>query len=121
MSQAAAQSRASRSASFHRQRYTTIDSRWMKHKSEHNLLYDIRRSPVFSLTSMGCGDAAGLVEQVSYLLRRPIARVVQNDQGAFATRSMLRQPGVDRLAGKRVVIYEFAARELAFGGWQILK
>ena len=27
--------------------------------------------------------------------------------------------GNDRLAGKRVVIWQFAARELAFGDWKI--
>lgn len=94
---------------------------WRPSRNADVLVLGDSFSNMYSLASMGWGDAAGLVEQVSYLLRRPIDRVVQNDQGAFATRSMLRQPGVDRLAGKRVVIYEFAARELAFGDWQILK
>jgi alginate O-acetyltransferase complex protein AlgJ len=60
-----------------------------------------------------------LVEQLSYVLRRPIDRIVQNDDGAFATRAMLSQSGSDRLGGKRVVIYQFAARELAFGDWRL--
>jgi alginate O-acetyltransferase complex protein AlgJ len=94
---------------------------WRPSRSADVLVLGDSFSNIFSLASMGWGDAAGLVEQVSYLLRRPVDRLVQNDQGAFATRSMLRQPGVDRLAGKRVVIYEFATRELAFGDWQILK
>jgi alginate O-acetyltransferase complex protein AlgJ len=49
---------------------------------------------------------------------------VQNDDGAFATRAMLRRDlarGVDRLAGTRAVVYQFAARELAFGDWQRLQ
>jgi len=33
---------------------------------------------------------------------------------------MLSQSGDDRLVGKRVVIYEFAARELAFGDWRLI-
>ena len=94
---------------------------WRPSRNADVLVLGDSFSNIYSLASMGWGDAAGLVAQVSYLLRRPVDRVVQNDQGAFATRSMLRQPGVDRLAGKRVVIYEFAARELAFGDWQILK
>jgi hypothetical protein len=32
---------------------------------------------------------------------------------------MLRRAGDDRLAGKRVVIYQFAARELMFGDWKV--
>jgi alginate O-acetyltransferase complex protein AlgJ len=68
---------------------------------------------------MGWGSSAGFAEQLSYVLRRPVDRLMQNDQGAFATRAMLqRDPG--RLAGKRVVIYQFAARELTMGDWKIL-
>lgn len=77
-------------------------------------------SNIYSLPSIGWGEGAGLVEQVSYVLRRPVDRIVQNDDGAFATRSMLSQSGNDRLVGKRIVIYQFAARELAFGDWQLI-
>ncbi len=80
-------------------------------------------SNMYSLGTMGWGEAAGLVEQVSVLLQRPIDRIVQNDQGAHATRAMLAREvdgPVDRLAGKRVVIWQFAARELAFGDWRVI-
>jgi alginate O-acetyltransferase complex protein AlgJ len=74
---------------------------------------------IYALESMGWGTSAGLAEQLSYALRRPLDRLAQNDEGAFATRDMLaRDPG--RLAGKRVVIYQFAARELAFGDWKVI-
>lgn len=76
-------------------------------------------SNIYSLESMGWGDGAGLIEHISYLLQRPVDRIVQNDQGAFATRELLHRAGPDRLAGKRVVIYQFAARELAFGDWKV--
>ena len=75
-------------------------------------------SNIYSLASMGWGDAAGFVEQLSYLLQRPVDRIVQNDKGAYATREMLRRAGDERLAGKRIVIYQFAARELMFGDWK---
>ena len=76
-------------------------------------------SNIYSLESMGWGTSAGFVEQLSYSLRRPVDRLMQNDQGAFATRAMLqRDPG--RLDRKRVVIYQFAARELAVGDWKVL-
>ena len=76
-------------------------------------------SNIYSLASMGWGDGAGLVEHVSYLLQRPVDRIVQNDDGAYATREMLRRAGDARLAGKRVVIYQFAERELMFGDWKV--
>ncbi len=44
-----------------------------------------------------------------------------NDHGAFATRQALSgavQSGVDRLGGKKLVIWEFAMRELSFGDWR---
>jgi hypothetical protein len=75
-------------------------------------------SNIYSLASMGWGDAAGLVEQLSYTLRRPVDRLIQNDDGAFATRVMLARADPERLAGTRVVIWQFAARELAFGDWK---
>ncbi len=72
---------------------------------------------------MGWGDTAGFAEQVSHALRRPVDRIVQNADGAFATRAMLQRDlagGVDRLAGKRVVVYQFSARELAVGDWRLI-
>lgn len=76
---------------------------------------------IYSLGSMGWGAAAGIVEQLSFHLQRPVDRIVRNDDGAFATRQMLGQElarGRDRLAGKRVVVWEFAARELGVGDWR---
>jgi alginate O-acetyltransferase complex protein AlgJ len=72
---------------------------------------------------MGWGDSAGLIEQLSFELQRPMDRIVRNDNGAFATRERLARElarGHDRLAGKRVVVYQFAARELAFGDWKLV-
>jgi alginate O-acetyltransferase complex protein AlgJ len=76
-------------------------------------------SNIYALESMGWGTSAGFAEQLSYTLRRPVDRLVQNDEGAFATRDMLRRD-LDRLNGKRLVVYQFAARELAFGDWKVI-
>jgi hypothetical protein len=76
-------------------------------------------SNIYALESMGWGTSAGFVEQLSYALRRPIDRIVQNDEGAFATRAIL-QRTPERLEGKRVVVYQFAERELAFGDWKVI-
>ncbi len=80
-------------------------------------------SNIFSLADLGWGAAAGLGEQLSYFLGRPIAAILRNDAGSFATREILVREmarGNDRLAGKRVVVWQFAERELALGDWKIL-
>ena len=65
---------------------------------------------------MGWGASAGFVEQLSYTLGRPLDAILRNDAGAFATRELLGQElarGRDRLDAKKLVIWEFAVRELA--------
>ncbi len=71
------------------------------------------------------GEGAGLAEQLSFFLKRPVDRIVQNAGGSHATRRDLAQSiarertrGRDRLEHVRVVIYQFAVRELAAGDWQ---
>ena len=94
-------------------------SLWRSTRTADVLLLGDSFSNIYSLESMGWGTSAGFVEQLSYALRRPVDRLIQNDDGAYATREMLaRDPG--RLDGKRVVIYQFAARELAFGDWKLI-
>ena len=94
-------------------------SPWRPSRNADVLLLGDSFTNIYSLESMGWGTSAGFAEQLSYALRRPVDRLVQNDEGAFATRAMLqREP--DRLDGKRVVVYQFAARELAAGDWKVL-
>lgn len=81
-------------------------------------------SNIYSLPSMGWGEAAGFIEHLSHALNRSLDRVVQNDQGAAATRRLLSREvtgATDRLAGKRVVVWQFAARELAQGDWTVIE
>jgi alginate O-acetyltransferase complex protein AlgJ len=94
-------------------------SLWRSSRTADVLVLGDSFSNIYALESMGWGTSAGFVEQLSYVLRRPVDRVIQNDEGAFATRAMLKQ-SPDRLNGKRVVIYQFAERELAFGDWKLI-
>jgi alginate O-acetyltransferase complex protein AlgJ len=71
------------------------------------------------------GEGAGLAEQLSFFLQRPVDRIVQNAGGSHTTRRDLarsiareRERGQDRLRHVRVLIYQFAVRELAAGDWQ---
>jgi alginate O-acetyltransferase complex protein AlgJ len=78
---------------------------------------------IYSLEPMGWGESAGLAEHLSLALGLPVDALCRNDSGSHATREMLArelQRGHDRLAGKKLVIWEFAARELAFGDWKLL-
>jgi len=78
---------------------------------------------IYSLDPMGWGDSAGLAEHLSLALGLPLDVICRNDAGSYATREMLSkelQRGSDRLAGKKVVIWEFASRELACGDWKLL-
>jgi alginate O-acetyltransferase complex protein AlgJ len=92
---------------------------WRSSRDADVLLLGDSFANIYSLESMGWGTSAGLAEHLSLALRRPLDRLVQNDEGAFAPRAMLqREPG--RLQGKRVVIYQFAVREFAAGDWKVL-
>jgi hypothetical protein len=95
-------------------------SLWRSSRDADVLVLGDSFSNIYSLESMGWGTSAGFVEQLSYVLRRPIDRLVQNDQGAFATREMLQRDPA-RLDRKRIVVYQFAARELMFGDWKVLR
>ncbi|HEX3597987.1 MAG TPA: hypothetical protein VHU80_22915, partial [Polyangiaceae bacterium] len=94
---------------------------WEPDESSDVLLLGDSFTNVFSLDAMGWGEAAGLAPQLSLALHRGIDVIAQNDSGAFATRRALsRSLGgeEDRLKGKRVVVWEFASRELAVGDWK---
>ena len=73
---------------------------------------------------MGWGESAGFAEQLSYRLGRPHRRHPAQQRrlpGPRATcsrRELAR--GHDRLAGKKLVVWEFAARELSIGNWKLL-
>jgi alginate O-acetyltransferase complex protein AlgJ len=79
---------------------------------------------IFSAEGMGWGESAGFAEHLSARLRSPLTRIAQNDAGAYATRRTLAgmlARGKDVLAGKKVVVWEFAARELAVGDWRAIE
>ena len=78
---------------------------------------------IYSLAPMGWGEAAGLVEHLGLALGLPVDAITRNDAGSFATREMLARElrrGMDRLEGKKLVIWEFASRELACGDWKMI-
>ena len=102
---------------------TTDDEPWQPDRGADLLLLGDSFSNIYSLESMGWGGGAGLAEQLSLALQRPVDRLTRNDDGAFATRTALAREltrGQDRLRNKRIVVYQFATRELSQGDWRIV-
>ena len=95
-------------------------SGWRSSRDAGVLVLGDSFSNIYSVESLGAGSSAGLVEHLSYNLQRPIDRLVQNADGAFATRMLLMEDS-SRLAGKRVVVYQFETRELSIGDWRLLR
>jgi alginate O-acetyltransferase complex protein AlgJ len=96
---------------------------WRPDPTAEVLLLGDSFANIFSLEPMGWGEGAGLAEHLSLALGLPVDAITRNDAGSFATREMLAkelQRGNDRLAGKKLVIWEFASRELAFGDWKLI-
>ena len=104
-------------------RVTNGAALWRADPAADVLLLGDSFTNIYSLEAMGWGESAGFAEHLSRALGKPIDVLARNSDGAFATREMLAQElahGRDRLAGKKLVIWEFAARELAFGDWKLL-
>ena len=96
---------------------------WQPDRASEVLFLGDSFSNIYSLAGMGWGDSAGFVEHLSAALAQPIDKIVINAGGADATRQTLVQElnrGNDRLAGKRVLVYQFATRELFSGDWKLL-
>jgi hypothetical protein len=98
---------------------------WRSSKDASVLLLGDSFSNIFSLGALGWGESAGFAEHLSRALGGvPLDCILRNSDGAFATREILSRElarGRDRLAGKKLVIWEFATRELAFGDWKMLE
>ena len=101
----------------------TGNALWRPSKEADVLLLGDSFSNIFSFEAMGWGESAGFAEHLSMALRRPIDCILRNSDASFATREILSNElarGRDRLAGKKLVIWEFADRELSFGNWKLL-
>lgn len=98
--------------------------RWRASREAEILLLGDSFSNVYSDPALGWGASAGLAEQLSYHLQRPVDKLAVNAGGALQARVHLQRvlsTGEDRLARKQVVVYQFATRELSQGDWRILQ
>lgn len=97
------------------------DRLWRLDTAADVLLLGDSFANIYSQPGLGWGEAAGLPEHLSLALGRALDVIARNDSAAWATRALLARElaaGRDRLAGKRVVIWELAARELSAGDWK---
>ena len=95
---------------------------WRPDPAAEVLLLGDSFANIYSLEVMNWGYAAGLAEQLSIALDCPVDTILLNDNGAYATRETLSRElaqGSDRLAAKKVVVWQFATRELAVGDWRL--
>ena len=103
---------------------TSGNALWRQSKDASVLLLGDSFCNIFSLAAMGWGESAGFAEHLSRALGQPLDCILRNSDASFATREILSRElacGRDRLAGKKLVVWEFAARELAFGNWKPLE
>jgi len=94
---------------------------WQPDKDSPVLLLGDSFTNIYSSAGLGMGVSGGLAEHLSYQLKRGVDLLARNDDGAYSSREMLAtelRRGRNRLAGKRVVVWQFAERELAFGDWR---
>jgi hypothetical protein len=97
------------------------DRLWRLDTSADVLVLGDSFANIYSLPAMNWGEAGGFIEHLSLAMARPVDAILRNDSGAWATRALLSRElaaGRDRLAGKRVVVWELAARELSVGDWR---
>src|SRR2546430_1810211 len=96
---------------------------WRPSRDADVLLLGDSFSNIFSFEAMGWGESAGFAEHLKGAVRGPIDCTPRNSEASFAPRRNFSNElsrGRDRLAGKKLVIWEFAARELSFGNWKLL-
>jgi alginate O-acetyltransferase complex protein AlgJ len=96
-------------------------SAWEPSAGSEVLLLGDSFTNVYSDPSLGWGSAAGFAEHLSLALGLPIDVVAINGGAAEGTRAELAGPGgLERLENARVVVYEFADRDLTTENWKVL-
>jgi alginate O-acetyltransferase complex protein AlgJ len=77
---------------------------------------------IYSLSSLGWGEHAGLAEQLAYNLNQPLDVLAMNGAAATAIRlELVRAAKAGGLRGKLVLIYEFAIADLAVENWRPMR
>jgi len=96
---------------------------WQPTRGAPVLLLGDSFTNIYSMDALGWGTHGGLGALLSWQLGQPADVIAINAGGAHAARQALVADlarGNDRLAHTKVVIWQFATRELSFGDWKLL-
>jgi hypothetical protein len=74
---------------------------------------------IFSLDTLEWGHGAGFGEHLSFHLKRPLDTIAFNGGGAYEVRAEIARPeNRARFLGKKVIVYQFSARDLSSKDWK---
>jgi len=95
-------------------------SAWQPDRSSPVLVVGDSYTNIYSAEDLGWGASAGFAEQLSRFLGFDVDRLSRNDAGARSAREMVTAEAAknpDWLAGKKVIVWPLAMREVATGDW----
>jgi alginate O-acetyltransferase complex protein AlgJ len=95
-------------------------SAWQPDRSSPVLVVGDSYTNIYSSADLGWGASAGFAEQLSRRLGFDVDRLSRNDAGARSAREMVMTEAAknpDWLAGKKVIVWPLAMREVAAGDW----
>ena len=105
----------------HRVTTATDGSPWTASIGSEVVLLGDSFTNIYSDSSLGWGSSAGFAEHLSLALGLPLDVVAINGGGADAARAEIAGPGgLERLERARVVVYEFADRDLTTENWKVI-
>jgi alginate O-acetyltransferase complex protein AlgJ len=96
---------------------------WVADPEADILLMGDSFTNIYSQAELDFGAGAGFAEQLSYYLGRKVDKLALNAGGPTPVRRRLVEDlaaGNDRLAGKRLVVWQFSERELSSGDWSLV-
>jgi len=97
-------------------------ARWTPRTDADVFLVGDSFTNIYSDPAMGWGESAGFAEHLSLALGRPLDVLAENGGAAAAVRLTLARANTRvRLAGKRLVIYQFAMRDLMGQHWPVVR
>lgn len=105
-------------------RIERVQNRWSGDKIKSDFHADVMLlgdsfTNIYSSPDLGWGEGGGFAEHLSYELNRPVDVLAINGGAAYSVRKDLVLPeNLERLARKKIVVYQFAMRELMDGDWR---
>ena len=93
---------------------------WQPDRASPVLVVGDSYTNIYSRADLGWGTSAGFAEQLSRRLGFSVDRLSRNDAGARSAREMVTAEAAKNpawLAGKKVIVWPLAMREVAAGDW----